>query len=86
LPGKRRLQSTIAIATTVCFEYFRKAVPDGGILTCQTYPCAVVKVGAPGNLQLGEEFWQAIAIFKGVNQLCLFPIAQDLQIDAQAFF
>jgi hypothetical protein len=25
-------------------------------------------------------------MFEGVNQLCLLPITQELQIDAQAFF
>lgn len=49
LPSKRRLQSAIAVAATVCFEDCRKAVPDGGIPVCQTHAYAVVEVRAPGN-------------------------------------
>ena len=46
----------------------------------------MIKVGASRNLQPGEHFWQAKGLFKGVNQLCLFPITQGLEFDAQAFF
>lgn len=59
---------------------------DGGILVCQTPAGAVVEVRASGNLQRGEQIWQAIHFFNGVNQLCLLPITQDLQIVAQDFF
>tara|TARA_B100001778_G_scaffold310852_1_gene293354 strand:- start:709 stop:1143 length:435 start_codon:yes stop_codon:yes gene_type:complete len=43
----------------------------------------VVEVRASGNSQRGEQLWQAIHFFEGVDQLCLLPITQDLQIDAQ---
>lgn len=86
LSGQRRLQSLITLATTVRFKDFRETVTDGGILVCQTQAGAVIEVGASGNSQLGEQFRQAIAFLKGVNQLCLLPITQDLQIDAQVFF
>lgn len=46
----------------------------------------MVEVGASGNSQLAEQLWQAVNLFKGVNQLCLLPITQDPQIDAQVFF
>lgn len=45
----------------------------------------MVEVGAAGNWKLGKQLWQAINFLKGVNQLGLLPITQDLQIDAQVF-
>ncbi|CUX68395.1 hypothetical protein AGR5A_pb0023 [Agrobacterium genomosp. 5 str. CFBP 6626] len=70
----------------VAFEDFRQAAADGDILVFQIHSGAVVEVRAPRNPHLQKQFWQSIGVFEGVNQLCLFPITQELQIDAQAFF
>lgn len=39
------------------------------------HKAAVVDVGASRKPQLGKQFWQAIDIFEGINQLCLLLIA-----------
>lgn len=46
----------------------------------------MVELRASGNSHLGKQLWQAINFLEGVNQMCLLPITQDLQIDAQVFF
>jgi len=46
----------------------------------------MVEVRAARNAQLGKELWQAIVLPEGVNQQCLLPVGQELQIDSQAFF
>jgi len=80
------MQSAIAVTTMVRFKDFRHAAADSDIFVCQAHTDPVVEVGAPRQVQLGKQFRHSIDIPKGVNQLCLLPITQDLQIDAQAFF
>ncbi len=46
----------------------------------------MVEVRAKRKTQLCKELWQAIVLPEGVNQQCLLPVGQELQIDAQAFF
>ena len=46
----------------------------------------MVEVRATCNAQLCEELRQAVMLLEGVNQQCLLPVGQELQIDAQAFF
>ena len=46
----------------------------------------MIKVRATGKAQFTQELWQCIGLFQGINQQRLFPIAQELQVDAQAFF
>jgi hypothetical protein len=35
---------------------------------------------------MSMELWHGIELFEGINQQCLLPVGQELQIDAQAFF
>jgi len=46
----------------------------------------MVEARASRPFQPGKELWQTIELFEGVNQQCLLPVRQELQIDAQAFF
>ncbi len=70
----------------VAFEDFRQVATDGDILVFQVCSGAVVEVRTTRNPQLHKQFRQSIGIFEGVNQLCLLPITEELQIDAQTFF
>ena len=45
----------------------------------------MVEVRATRKVQLCKELWQAIVLPEGVNQQCLLPVGQELQVDAQAF-
>ena len=47
---------------------------------------SMVEVRAPRKTQLSKKLWQAIVLVEGVNQQCLLPVGQELQIDTQAFF
>lgn len=38
-----------------------------------------------GFYREAKQLWQAINFLKGVNQLGLLPMTQDLQIDARSF-
>lgn len=70
--------SAVTVTTTVRFKDLRQAVGDGGILGCQAHAGAMVEVGAAGNPKLGKQLRQAVNFLKGVNQLGLLPITQDL--------
>ena len=46
----------------------------------------MIKVGAAGKVEFSEEFWQRVSVSQGINQLRLLLVAQERQVDAQAFF
>ena len=46
----------------------------------------MIKVGAAGKVEFSEEFWQRVSFSQGVNQPRLLLVAQERQVDAQAFF
>jgi len=46
----------------------------------------MIKIRTAGQVNFGEEFWQPVRISQGVNQPRLVLIAQERQVDAQAFF
>ena len=46
----------------------------------------MIKVGAAGYIKFGEELWQRVGVSQGVNQPGLLLVAQERQVDAQAFF
>lgn len=56
LPGKQRLQSAIAVAAMVAFEYFRQVTTDGDVLVFQVHSGTVVEVRASRNPQLQKQF------------------------------
>ena len=39
-----------------------------------------------GQVKFGEELWQRVSVSQGVNQPGLLLVAQERQVDAQAFF
>jgi hypothetical protein len=84
--GQRRLYSAIAVAAVIGFEDCGNAAPNDIILVSEVHPGVMVEVRASRQTYLGEQLRQPIDIFEGVNQLCLLPISQEVQIDAQAFF
>jgi hypothetical protein len=46
----------------------------------------MVEVRAARQIQLSKELWKSIKLLEGINQQCLLPVGQELQIDAQSFF
>lgn len=46
----------------------------------------MVKIRAAREVKFNKKFRQRIRWLQGVNQQCLFPVAQKLQIDAQVLF
>jgi hypothetical protein len=68
------------------FEDICKSKKRIGILVSAAQPCPMVKVGASGQIKFGEEFWQPVVLSQGVNQPGLLLVAQERQVDAQAFF
>jgi hypothetical protein len=66
-------------------EDFSDAATNSEILPCHLHTGSMVEVRTSCQPQLGKQIWQPIEIFEGVDQQCLPPIAQELQINAQAF-
>ena len=61
-------------------------LPECKVFVCHLHTSSMVKVRAPREIQLSKELWKGIELFEGVNQQCLLPVGQELQIDAQVFF
>lgn len=64
------------------FEDVGDAATNCKVLVCQVNTGAMVEVRASREFQLGKEIWQTIDTFEGVNQQCLLPVGQELQINA----
>ena len=47
---------------------------------------AMIEVRASCQAKRFKELKHRVDLFQGINQLCLFPIAQALQVDAPVFF
>ena len=47
---------------------------------------AVVEIGTASQAKFAKQLCERVDGFQGVNQQSLLPIAQELRVDAQAFF
>jgi hypothetical protein len=70
----------------VQFEDVCDGLPQCKVLVCHLHTGSMVKVRTARQTQLHKELWKGIELFEGVNQQCLLPVGQELQIDAQVFF
>ena len=61
-------------------------LPHLQVLVAHRCTGPMVEVRTTRQIQLCKELWQAIVLHESVNQQCLLPVGQELQVDAQAFF
>ena len=86
LLGQRRLRPAVAVAAMVLLEDVCDGLPHLEVLVASRCTGSMVEVRASCKTQLCKELRQVIVLPEGVNQQCLFPVGQELQIDVQAFF
>ncbi|MPN27914.1 hypothetical protein SDC9_175348 [bioreactor metagenome] len=80
------MQPAVAIAAVIGLEDLGDGLAHPHVLVSDCRAGPMVEVRATRKTQLCKELWQAIVLPEGVNQQCLLPVRQELQIDAQAFF
>lgn len=85
LSAQCRAGSTIAVAAVIAFEDVCDDATRASIPVSDEQTCTVIEVGTAGKPQDGQLLWQWIALFQGINQHRLLPVAQELRVDTNFF-
>jgi hypothetical protein len=83
---QRRPDPAVTLATVIRLEDIGNRAARLGILLRAAQLRPMIKVGAAGQVELGQQLWKGVDFPEGINQPRLLPVSQELQVDAQAFF
>ena len=80
------MNPTVAIAGGIAFEDVGDGPTHIAIFVSNPQAGSMIETGASSKAQAGQEIWQGMGLFQGVNQPRFLPVRQELQVHAQTFF